>query len=114
MTREQIAQMPAGREIDRLIARKVMGWSEINLNGYEHWEIEESSGDSLFVPVDSFRPSSNLHDAWQVKKRMTERHMVHDWESIFVELTCWKWFLLSEDAFCLGASRAALIVTTDS
>jgi hypothetical protein len=60
------ATMKAGSELDGLIAEKVMGWKEDKYRGVMGW-LEGHTFHS------SFKPSTNIADAWQVVKRMKKK-----------------------------------------
>jgi hypothetical protein len=65
MTRDEILSMPAGRELDALIAEKVMGWfitgGVVCKNNPEPGHYE-----GLVAFMSKWRPSENIADAWQV------------------------------------------------
>lgn len=77
-TAEQIRDMPAGAEMDRLVAEHVMGWTAQDL--CESKEEKEAGlscytwdGSAHFVDgMDAFRPSTNIAHAWEVIARMQE------------------------------------------
>lgn len=62
--------MEAGRELDALIAEKVMGWKLLAVSGSEHGFIRE--GVALRKPIPRF--STDIAAAWQVVECMRERH----------------------------------------
>lgn len=63
LTREQIFAMTAGREMDKLVAERVMGTSGI-FNVSEHWFFAESVKRSL----PSY--SANISHAWEVVEKI--------------------------------------------
>lgn len=69
--------LPAGRELDALVAEKVMGW-DIHFRdrkfrgGIEHWRDPENS--TLLLP-DQYCPSSDIALAWQVVRKMSPREL---------------------------------------
>lgn len=68
-----MTDLPAGPEMDRLIAEKVMGWT---LNEDGNWidgegEYRYPSPES-FAGLSAFGPSTNIAHAWQVVERMRE------------------------------------------
>jgi hypothetical protein len=68
MTRDEILSMPAGREMNELIAEKVMGW-DIHPASPDPWERElawYSDDGKLQGGYGYWRPSENIADAWQV------------------------------------------------
>jgi Phage ABA sandwich domain len=59
------------REIDRLVAEKVMGWKikkviEDGCYLYDEWDTGDKG-----IPVEKFRPTLNITDAWQVVEKLT-------------------------------------------
>lgn len=66
MTRDDILNMPAGRELDLLIALKVMGWEHNSLG--DAW-IREGEP---WVGCDEFQPSVDIAAAWEVVERLKE------------------------------------------
>lgn len=66
--------MKAGRELDALIAEKVMGWKKGELN----WTIDESWIDSKgsYKWVGKFSPSTNISDAYQVVEKLLKDKLV--------------------------------------
>ncbi|NYV66151.1 hypothetical protein HYI36_12835 [Bacillus sp. Gen3] len=53
------------REIDKLVAEKVMGWKVIEGKG-----IMKPIGRSFWRQVDDFYPSINMESAWQVVEKL--------------------------------------------
>ena len=90
-----IDMMEAGRELDTLVAEKVLGWRLLNSETYEpvisdserkdasnndgwHWEGRGGHSEAW-----EWRPSSKIHDAWEVLEKMSE---ILDGQAISV---CW-------------------------
>jgi len=71
MTRDEILNMPAGKEMDALIASEVMGydWRYIDAYPYRHRWISES-GDTFDIEELEF--SSDIAMAWRVVEKMSE------------------------------------------
>lgn len=68
----KIADMPAGPEMDRLVAEKVMGWTPHERN-YAFFVIigkERELMDSCPVPISEWRPSTDIACALKVIGRM--------------------------------------------
>jgi len=72
MTRDEILNMPAGREMDALVAEKVMGWIpkdnlywKDNEGSFAGWATEFSE-----YSVKPFRPSTDIVAAWQVLEHL--------------------------------------------
>lgn len=58
------------REIDRLVAEKVMGWKSTANSDVTGESVYRTKDDRVFV----FNPSTNIADAWQVVEKMKEMH----------------------------------------
>jgi len=128
MNREEILAMPAGRDLDALIAENVMGWKdrgigysfEDNINGYEC---------VLYIDKDKLpHYSTDIAAAWQViewlEKNTTEKYnspslfsVPHGWSMVLYEkrdnhAPAWL------DAFAptapLAICRAALLAVMES
>lgn len=67
MTREEILRMPAGREMDALIAEKVMG-HVVNKNAklFTRWETEIGYSEGF---TSLSRYSTDIRDAWEVVEK---------------------------------------------
>jgi len=52
------------REIDRLVAEKVMGW--------EYVQDTDKWWDGDVLDIENFNPSTNIQDAWRVVEKMRE------------------------------------------
>ena len=79
MTKDEIRNIKAGREMDALIAEKVMGWKKIVIGGVG-WFVKESPlGMSYQYMTQSgdFEPSTDIAAAWQVVEKMSSRK---DWD----------------------------------
>lgn len=66
----KIQDMPAGPEMDRLVAEKVMGWEPAFLNedGTPQWDM----GVIGRYLTSRFYPSKNIAHAWHVVERVTD------------------------------------------
>lgn len=82
MTRDEIPNLPAGRELDALIAIEVMGWHKEVRDGFDHW-IENESGrfmcgvgkysgheDDEDFHILNWHPSESMLWAWEVVEKM--------------------------------------------
>lgn len=65
LTREQIEAIPAGREMDTLIAEQVLGWT-FHPSSFEQAEPSEWRKDGRKIWAAPFTPSVNIAAAWQV------------------------------------------------
>jgi hypothetical protein len=83
MTRDEILNMPAGKEIDALIAEKVMGWHKGDSYGREVWlDTDERyqrgiARENGFEDDEDFHllhwhPSESILWAWEVIEKMQE------------------------------------------
>lgn len=61
--------MEAGKELDALIAEKVMGWKEDKYRGIIGWL-------DGHVFRSSFNPSINIADAWHVVEKIQEKFWI--------------------------------------
>ena len=76
-----IDNMPAGREIDALIAEKVMGWVIHSRN--TAWWVKVADENEVTTEVmgftygkDRFAPSTNIADAWEVVKKLQQHFFI--------------------------------------
>jgi hypothetical protein len=61
------------REIDRLVATKVMGWKiYADSAGYKFWSINEDDRSRIIYSVTSFEPTKDIADAWQVVEKLID------------------------------------------
>ena len=75
--------MKAGRELDALVAEKVMGWKLFDRAamgwgpGPSVWSTGENSDDPMSSPTfQGFQPSVDIRHAWLDVKKMAELHVV--------------------------------------
>lgn len=68
LTREQIMQMPAGHEMDHLVAERVMGWTFVHQVPVEQWH--DNRGNRVANVF--WSPSTNIAEAWDVMARIKE------------------------------------------
>lgn len=66
MTREEILALKPGRELDALVAEKVMGWDD---SGDGEWRNEF---DRPIESIRLWRPSTDISAAWEVVEKMNE------------------------------------------
>ena len=74
MTRDEILSMPAGRELDALVAERVMGWDihPVSPDPYEKELAWYSEDGKLQCGDEYWKPSENIADAFQVVEKMKE------------------------------------------
>jgi hypothetical protein len=127
MTKDEIVNMPAGRELDRVIAGKVMGWEkEIAIQTGGARIIYFKDGDKIrtIEPTSygSFQPSTDIAASWDVVNKIIEDAgkdieiktvFCRDFNvKIFNDGECWA------DVTCNSVSqaicRAALLTVMDS
>ena len=66
-----IDTMPAGREMDVLVAEKVMEWRDVTLDGYPPvWEVGESLRTWEPTSFGSFMPSTEIAAAMELEPKM--------------------------------------------
>lgn len=70
MTHEDILAMKPGRELDALVAEKVMGLQDFKkgTSGYKEWEYVYRSDLGDIQPIPHY--STNISAAWEVVKKM--------------------------------------------
>jgi len=61
--------MKAGRELDALVAEKVMGWKKVKWLGDYDWR--DKDGEQPYT-VRAWNPSTDIVAAWQVVEKMEE------------------------------------------
>lgn len=62
------------REIDRLVAEKVMGWKvSKGRSGLEWYEADENGKFEFIRSVTDFEPSTDIRDSWQVVEELIDR-----------------------------------------
>lgn len=87
MKKEEIENMKAGKELDDLVAEKVMGWHVVfDTNGWKHWDDSDGrfmcgywNGDDSTDLCDSetlhllhWHPSQSILWAWEVVEKLVE------------------------------------------
>lgn len=72
MTNEEIDKLEAGRELDALIAEKVMGWTPHCQNPAHYVEVANSTSEMSVIQevVAYWRPSTDIAAAWQVVEKL--------------------------------------------
>lgn len=71
MTKEEILELEPGREIDCLIAEKIMGWKVIEGSYINSVYIV---GDDDYKEIGSCNFSTDISAAWEVVEKMKELH----------------------------------------
>jgi hypothetical protein len=74
-------ELVAGRELDALVAERVMGWQVdtdkegywCNDAGWTGWLVPESEADARYEQDRCWRPSTDITAAWQVVEHIKER-----------------------------------------
>lgn len=125
LTRDEILNMPAGREMDALIAERVMGWE---IHPHKTHYIHNDGKTGYFVPCGEFQPSEDIAAAWQVVERMRYKNFY----SQHTDLTLaseneewWSWTFIDHNPLAgysekataetapLAICRAALLAVMD-
>lgn len=78
MNRDEILNIPEGVLLDSLIATKVMGWHLIPEETDEdavHWAEMWLDVNNRFM-YNSFHPSRNIYDVWEVVKKVGQTYRV--------------------------------------
>ena len=135
MTKDEILNMEAVEEMDKLVAEKVMGWHIITEDGFKFWEREDGrfmctvSTDSYEDDEDfhllHWHPSESVLWAWGVVERLQETGWSFDLtehadpEGDYI-MEFWRRDGLGDEQFiCRGESvplvicRGALFTTTN-
>lgn len=72
--------MKAGRELDALVAEKVMGWKLSNAtDGTEYWDNGKFCGG---IWPKEWNPSTNIADAWNVVEKMKSKDYLFSLKNI--------------------------------
>lgn len=78
----RIDEMPAGREMDVLIAEKVMGWAIHSRN--TAWWVKVTDENEVTTEVmgftygkDRFAPSTNIAAAWEVLRKLQQDFFIN-------------------------------------
>lgn len=83
MTDDEIRNMPAGREMDALVAERVMGWHKEETGIMPRWA--DKDGHFVHYVLDDFDgnsgwfPSDDIAAAWEVVEKMNEKFTVEIW-----------------------------------
>ena len=88
MTRDEVLAMKPGRELDALVAEKVMGWRKKTLpgggGGFTAWVdenekvmklISNSTMSETCYRCDYFRPSTDIAAVWEVEEEIDKRNL---------------------------------------
>jgi hypothetical protein len=109
MTRGEIENMPAGEEMDKLIAHKIMGY----VNGKKIHEYADGSGKWWTTNIDHY--STKIEAAWEVVWAMEEKgiwfelsNVIPNSDSIVYEVKFGDAYAC-ENAAPLAICRAALL-----
>ena len=77
MNRDEILNMPAGREMDTLVAEKIMGWERGNISALPQgdipvWHTGEGKGWKTHQSI-NWSPSTVINSAWEVVEKILEK-----------------------------------------
>lgn len=128
MSEDEIMKLEAGRELDALVARQIMGWSKWNIisdtGNFPGWftKIELGQlGKGWYMADDNWSPSTDIAAAWQVVERM--RKLGRETQHYYNERrgpwwSFWKPFGIEASATAetdaLAICRAALLAVMDN
>ena len=73
MTRDEILNMPAGRDIDALIAEKVMGWARDNSDEgdyFDFWSTDPKDTENTKVQLLTYKFSEVITLAWGLVEKL--------------------------------------------
>lgn len=69
MTRDDILSMSAGKELDELVAEKVMGWKRTG----QCWKDDRGNTRTIeLTSFGSFEPSQDISAAWEVVEKLKD------------------------------------------
>jgi len=106
------AELESGRELDALIAERVMGWLPHRRNSayYVDAAAVNSVGEAFVIreSVTHWKPSVHIAAAWQVKQEILKKGLGQQFADCYINETPWHWVFLKTEAFCLIICRAAL------
>lgn len=77
LTREQIQSMPAGRELDELVKKYVMGWEKVENNNLtepltDWYETKDGIRYNVTSKAWTFNPSREIKATWEVVEKLHE------------------------------------------
>ncbi len=113
MTRDEIMSLEPGRDLNMLVATKVMGWK------YNE-DYFESMGEIKRGPfAEKFDPSSDISAAWEVVEKLQESHLYVDIRTCadFYEVWITDWNMqdktetIAHPTLPLVIARCALLTT---
>lgn len=105
MTRDEILALPAGPDLDRLVAELVLGWTvgEVEIPHERDWRSEKEarrfaggepttwmpSHEYEYVSSEMFRPSVDIRAAWEVVEQLRQRW--YAWNPVRLSMTLSGW-----------------------
>jgi hypothetical protein len=118
MTTDEIRALPAGRELDALVARRVMGWRRAGnrLDGYFWQTVRGPSGYAAGrltgLYLRPWNPSADIAAAWEVKEAMRLRGDGYAWH-VYVASIARVWGETAEEAALLLSREAVAAVAAE-
>lgn len=108
------------KEIDRLVAEKVMGWRKETYfpptelaDSYDVWVKSETEYDY----VERFNPSTNIRDAWFVAEKFEYAQVVKDGGHFYAEVANERYWMGDFEnapmAICLAALKSVGVSVDD-
>lgn len=111
MTRDEILRMPAGKELDALIAEKVMGWRKVRWLGTYDWR--DKDGDHPYS-VNGWTPSTDSQKACDVVDKLGpasfSSYKYNDGFGVCLDSD----FTVKAETLPLAICRAALLAVSES
>lgn len=120
MTRDDVLKMEAGREMDALIAEKVIGWTRKYVSEHDT-QVWDSPNESVYLENAIPHYSTDISAAWEVVEKMLEFEKdVAGHDQVIITRTddCLKWYIefrkpsweyAEAEALPLAICRAALL-----
>lgn len=107
MSEGEIDAMPAGREMDCLVAEKVMGWQRAPEYQFPNW----LRPDGCWVWSSAIMPySTNIAHAWDVVERITRVPQSLEELRRAANTKFYYWWEANSDLCCHSAPEAALLI----
>lgn len=116
----EVKELKAGRELDALIAEKVMGWHREFVtdpsSNYSFWNYVDADGRGMYTP-EEWEPSTSISAAWEVVEKL-QTLGIKCWMKNYIAIPGWHCVVIGGDfefeeaadtaplAICLAALKA--------